>query len=41
MFVLIWRKSRPLAVPLMKLEGIYVDEETQQAIEDWHLVVLV
>ncbi len=36
MFVLIRRKSRPLAVPLMQLEGIKVDEETQQAIEDWH-----
>lgn len=35
MFVLIQRKSRPLAVPLMQLEGIKVDEETQQAIEDW------
>ena len=36
MFVLIQRKSHPLAVPLMQLEGIGVDEETQQAIEDWH-----
>ena len=36
MFGLIRRKSRPLAVPLMQLEGIKVDEETQQAIEDWH-----
>jgi hypothetical protein len=36
MFVLIQRKSQPLAVPLMQLEGIKVDEETQQAIEDWH-----
>ena len=36
MFVLIQRKSHPLAVPLMQLEGIKVDEETQQAIEDWH-----
>jgi hypothetical protein len=36
MFVLIQRKSHPLAVPLMQLEGIDVDEETQQAIEDWH-----
>ena len=35
MFVLIQRKSHPLAVPLMQLEGIKVDEETQQAIEDW------
>ena len=36
MFVLIRRKSHPLAVPLMQLEGIEVDEETRQAIEDWH-----
>jgi hypothetical protein len=36
MFVLIRWKQRQLAVPLMQLEGIHVDEETQQAIEDWH-----
>ena len=36
MFVLISWKRRQLAVPLMQLEGIQVDEETQQAIEDWH-----
>ncbi len=36
MFVLIRWKPRQLAVPLMQLEGIQVDEETQQAIEDWH-----
>ena len=36
MFVLIRWKRRQLAVPLMQLEGIQVDEETQQAIEDWH-----
>ncbi len=36
MFVLIRWKQRQLAVPLMQLEGIQVDEETQQAIEDWH-----
>jgi hypothetical protein len=36
MFVLIKWKSRPLGVPLMQLEGIDVDEETQLAIEDWH-----
>ena len=35
MFVLITWKSRKLAVPLSQLEGIGVDEETQQAIEDW------
>ena len=36
MFVMIRWKRRQLAVPLMQLEGIGVDEETQQAIEDWH-----
>jgi hypothetical protein len=36
MFVLIGRKSRQLAVPLSQLEGLQVDEQTQQAIEDWH-----
>ena len=36
MLVTIRWKSRELAVPLMQLEGINVDEETQQAIEDWH-----
>ena len=36
MFVLIQWKDSQLAVPLMQLEGIQVDEQTQQAIEDWH-----
>lgn len=36
MFVLIQWKKRQIAVPLMQLEGVQVDEETQQAIEDWH-----
>jgi hypothetical protein len=36
MLVLIRWKKRQLAVPLMQLEGVQVDEETQQAIEDWH-----
>lgn len=36
MFVLIKWKNRKLAAPLMQLEGIQVDEEAQQAIEDWH-----
>ncbi len=36
MFVLIPWKRRKLAVPLSQLEGVKVDEETQQAIEDWH-----
>ena len=35
MFVLIRWKQRQLAVPFMQLEGLQVDEETQQAIEDW------
>jgi len=35
MFVMIRWKSRQLAVPLMQLAGIDVDEETQQAMEDW------
>jgi Calcium binding len=36
MFVMIRWKPRQLAIPLMQLEGIQVDEETQLAIEDWH-----
>jgi len=36
MFVLVRWKRRQLAVPLMQLEGIQVDKETQQDIEDWH-----
>src|ERR1700730_12436760 len=35
MFVMIQWKGDQLAVPLMQLEGVQVDEETQQAIEDW------
>ena len=35
MLVLIRWKSRKLAVPLSQLEGVQVDEGTQQAIEDW------
>lgn len=34
MFVLIRWKRRQLAVPLMQLEGIGVDKESQQTIED-------
>ena len=30
-----WQR-RPLAVPLAQLAGVHVDEQTQQAIEDWH-----
>ena len=36
MFVFIRWNRRQLAVPLIQLEGLQVDEETQQAIEDWH-----
>ena len=35
MFVSIRWKRRPLAVPLAQLEGLQVDEETDQAIQDW------
>jgi hypothetical protein len=36
MFVLILRKSDKFGVPLIQLEGVDVDEDTKQAIEDWH-----
>ena len=36
MFVLTRWEGRSLAVPLSQLEGVAVDEETQQAIDDWH-----
>ena len=36
MFVLVLWQSRKFGVPLIQLEGIQVDEQTQQAIEDWH-----
>ena len=35
MFVMIRWEGDELGVPLMQLEGVNVDEETQQAIEDW------
>jgi hypothetical protein len=35
MFVLIRWERRALAVPLAQLEGIAVDEQTGQVIEDW------
>lgn len=35
MFVGIRWEQRPLAVPLAQLEGVQVDEETEQAIQDW------
>jgi len=36
MFVVIKWQNRTLGVPLSQLEGIEVDEGTQQVIEDWH-----
>lgn len=36
MFVLTRWEQGTLAVPLSQLEGVAVDAETQQAIEDWH-----
>ena len=36
MLVLIRWESHEFGVPLIQLEGIQVDEQTQQAIEDWH-----
>jgi Calcium binding len=36
MFVLTPWERRTLAVPLSQLKGMVVDEETRQAIEDWH-----
>ncbi len=35
MFVLMRADRRPLAVPLAQFEGIAVDDQTRQAIEDW------
>ena len=35
MFVLIPWERRTLAVPLVQLKGIAVDEQTRQVIEDW------
>jgi hypothetical protein len=37
MFVEIpWENKRTLAVPLSQLEVAHADEETRQAVEDWH-----
>jgi len=36
MLVIIKWKKLQFGVPLSQLEGINVDEETQEAIEDWH-----
>ena len=35
MFVLIRRERRSLAVPLARPEGVAVDDQTRQTIEDW------
>src|SRR3989338_6928112 len=35
-FVKIIWQGRKLAVPLSQLEGVEVDDETREAIEDWH-----
>jgi Calcium binding len=35
-FVLVQWKKKQVAVPLAQLQGIGVDEDTQQAIDDWH-----
>jgi hypothetical protein len=40
MFVLIRWERRGLAVPLAQLEGVAVDEQTRQVIEDWHYWVV-
>jgi hypothetical protein len=31
-----WEHKRALAVPLSQLEVVHADEETSQAVEDWH-----
>jgi len=36
MFVMVRWNAYELAVPLIELQGVDVDEKTQQAIEDWH-----
>jgi hypothetical protein len=36
MFVLTPWEREDLALPLSQLEGVAVDDETRQAIEDWH-----
>lgn len=36
MFVIIQWQDRSLGVPLAQLEGIEVDDETAEAIADWH-----
>ena len=41
MFVEVQWHGRTLAVPLSQLEGIEVDDETQEVIEDWHYWVAI
>jgi Calcium binding len=36
MFVGIRWQRRPFAAPLAQLEGVQVDGETEQALQDWH-----
>src|SRR5512136_2703782 len=36
MYVAMPWEGRTLCVPLSQLKGVSVDEETQEAIEDWH-----
>lgn len=36
MFVLISWQDRTLGVPLAQLEGVDVDDQTREAINDWH-----
>lgn len=36
MFVIIRWMERELAVPLVQIEGIDVDDQTEEAIGDWH-----
>jgi len=36
MFVAIRWGKRTLAIPLAQLEGVEVDDQTKEAIEDWH-----
>ena len=31
-----WKRKRTLAVPLSQMEVVRADEDTRQAVEDWH-----
>lgn len=35
-FIIVRWRDRTLGVPLAQLEGVSVDDQTRQAIEDWH-----